>query len=283
MVIDAHCHILPPSFGGRRAELAQRDATFAALLSNPNARIASAEDLLTAMDRDGIERAVVMGMGWTDHQVAVEANDYIIQAVADNPGRLTGFCSVNPAWGELAYLEVKRCMSAGLVGIGELHADTQDFDITNVAAMAPIMELARSERLPVLVHSSELVGHQYPGKGSTTPDKLYRFIQNFPGNVIICAHWGGGLPFYALMPEVPEIIKNVYFDTAASPFLYRPEIFTTVAGLVGADRVLFGSDYPLISQERALREARQAGLEPEDEEAVLGGNAARLFGLRPKD
>ena len=80
------------------------------------------------------------------------------------------------------------------------------------------------------------------------------------------------------MPEVPEIIKNVYFDTAASPFLYRPEIFTTVAGLVGADRVLFGSDYPLIGQERALREARQAGLEPEDEEAVLGGNAARVFG-----
>ncbi len=279
MVIDAHCHILPPSFGGRRAELAQRDATFAALLSNPNARIASAEDLLTAMDRDGIERAVVMGMGWTDHQVAVEANDYIIQAVADNPGRLTGFCSVNPAWGELAYLEVKRCMSAGLVGIGELHADTQDFDITNVAAMAPIMELARSERLPVLVHSSELVGHQYPGKGSTTPDKLYRFIQNFPGNVIICAHWGGGLPFYSLMPEVLESLKNVYFDSAASPFLYRPEVFAMVSELAGAGKVLFASDYPLMDASRPLEQARSAGLSPEGEAALLSGNAAKLLGL----
>ena len=279
MVIDAHCHILPPSFGGRRAELAQRDATFAALLSNPNARIASAEDLLTAMDRDGIERAVVMGMGWTDHQVAVEANDYIIQAVADNPGRLTGFCSVNPAWGELAYLEVKRCMSAGLVGIGELHADTQDFDITNVAAMAPIMELARSERLPVLVHSSELVGHQYPGKGSTTPDKLYRFIQNFPGNVIICAHWGGGLPFYSLMPEVLESLKNVYFDSAASPFLYRPEVFAMVSELAGAGKVLFASDYPLMDAFRPLEQARSAGLSPEGEAALLSGNAAKLLGL----
>jgi hypothetical protein len=89
LVIDAHCHILPPSFRDRRDEIAQRDVTFGALLSNPNAAIASAEDLLSAMDRDGVERAVVMGMGWTDPDVATEANDYIIQAVADNPSRLT--------------------------------------------------------------------------------------------------------------------------------------------------------------------------------------------------
>ncbi|MCH9018214.1 MAG: amidohydrolase family protein [Chloroflexi bacterium] len=279
MVIDAHCHILPPSFIGRRSEIARRDATFAALLSDPNARIASAGDLLAAMDRAGIDRAVVMGMGWSDHQVAVEANDYIIQAVADNPSRLTGFCSVNPAWGGPAVIEARRCLDAGLAGIGELHADTQGFDITSVAAMAPVMELARSDRLPVLVHASEPVGHQYPGKGGTTPGKLYRFIQNFPGNVIICAHWGGGLPFYSLMPEVKESLKNVYFDSAASPFLYRPEVFATVAGLAGAGKVLFASDYPLLEISRPLEQARNAGLAPDVETALLSGNAAKLFGL----
>ena len=279
LVIDAHCHILPPSFSGRRAEIAQRDATFAALLSSPDARIASAEDLLAAMDRDGVERAVVMGMGWTDRQTAAEANDYIIQAVQDNPSRLTGFCSVNPAWGEPAVSEAKRCAAAGLVGIGELHADTQDFDITDAAAMAPVMDLARSSGMPVLVHASEPAGHQYPGKGSTTPDKLYRFIQSFPGNVIICAHWGGGLPFYSLMPEVPEVLKNVYFDSAASPLLYRPEVFATVAGLAGAGKVLFGSDYPLMDISRPLEQARSAGLAPDVEAALLSGNAAKLLGL----
>lgn len=279
MVIDAHCHILPPSFGDRRAEFAQRDATFAALLSDPNARIASADDLLEAMDRDGVDRAVVMGMGWTDHQVAVEANDYIIQAVTDNSGRLTGFCSVNPAWGEPAVTEAQRCLDAGLVGIGELHADTQGFDITDVAALAPVMELARSDRRPVLVHASEPVGHQYPGKGANTPDKLYRFIQNFPGNVIICAHWGGGLPFYSLMPEVKESLKNVYFDSAASPFLYRPEVFGAVSELAGAGKVLFASDYPLLEMSRPLEQARSAGLAPDVEAALLSGNAAKLFGL----
>ena len=279
MVIDAHCHILPPSFGGRRAEIAGRDATFAALLSNPDARIASARDLLAAMDRDGVERAVVMGLGWTDQKIAAEANDYIIQAVRDYPGRLTGFCSVNPAWGQPAVAEAKRCAAAGLVGIGELHADTQEFDITDAAAMAPVMDLARSNAMPVLVHASEPAGHQYPGKGSTTPDKLYRFIQNFPDNVIICAHWGGGLPFYTLMPEVPEVLKNVYFDSAASPFLYRPEVFSTVAGLAGAGKVLFASDYPLMDASRPLDQARSAGLSPAGEAALLSGNAAKLLGL----
>jgi predicted TIM-barrel fold metal-dependent hydrolase len=279
LVIDAHCHILPPSFRDRRDEIAQRDATFAALLSSPNAAIASAEDLLSAMDRDGVERAVVMGMGWIDQDLATEANDYIIQAVADNPSRLTGLCSVNPAWGERAYAEVKRCLAAGLSGVGELHADTQGFDITDVAVMAPVMELARADGFPVLVHGSEPVGHRYPGKGSTTPDKLYRFIQNFPGNPIICAHWGGGLPFYSLMPEVKESLKNVYFDSAASPFLYQPDVFNAVADLVGAGKVLFASDYPLMDISRPLEQARKAGLAPDVEERLLSGNAAKLFRL----
>ncbi len=279
MVIDTHCHILPPSFRDRRAEIAARDTTFSALLADPGANIASVDDLLASMDRGGVDRSVVMGMGWTDPNVAIEANDYIIQAVSDNPRRLIGFCSVNPVWGEKAFVEAKRCLTAGLSGIGELHADTQGFDITDVAMMAPIMELARSDGWPVLIHASEPVGHRYPGKGSTTPDKLYRFIQNFPGNPIICAHWGGGLPFYSLMPEVKESLKNVYFDSAASPFLYRPDVFSTVVELAGDGKVFFASDYPLMDISRPLEQARSAGLAPDVEAKLLSGNAAKLFRL----
>ena len=279
MVVDSHCHILPPSFRTRRDELLVRDATFAALFSGNNPRMATSDSLIEAMDETGISWSVAMGMGWTDESLAVEANDYIIESVERFPGRFAGLCSVSPAWGDAAVAEVERCAAAGLRGIGELHPDTQGFDITDKSLLAPLMEAAQELGLPVVIHSSEPVGHQYPGKGHTTPEKLYRFIENFPGNTLVCAHWGGGLPFYALMPEVPEVIRNVYFDTAASPFLYRPEVFATVVGLVGASRVLFGSDYPLIGQRRSLREAQEAGLEPGDQEAVLGGNAARLFGL----
>ena len=281
MLVDAHCHILPTSFAGpdRREELLARDATFAALFPSVGARFATAETLLAAMDRAGVARAVVMGMGWTDPELAREANDYIIESVAHQPDRLTGFCSVNPAWGDGALAEVERSAAAGLRGIGELHPDTQGFDLTNKPRLAPMMDAARRLGLPVLVHGSEPVGHQYPGKGHTTPGKLFRFIENFPENAIICAHWGGGLPFYALMPEVQWLTRNVYFDTAASPFLYRPEVFAAVVGLVGADKILFGTDYPRIEHRRLLAQVRDAAIDAQAKEAILGGNAARLLGL----
>ena len=174
-----------------------------------------------------------------------------------------------------------RCASAGLKGVGELHPDTQDFDITNAANLSPFMAAARRLKLPVLVHCSEPVGHEYPGKGRTTPDKIYLFIKNFPDNLIICAHFGGGLPFYALMPEVPEVLRNVYFDSAASPFLYRAQVYAEVSRLVGADKLLFASDYPLVRVARALGQVDEACLGIEARDSILGGNAAKLFGLSP--
>ena len=279
MIVDAHCHILPPSFVGRREELVARDDTFAEVLANPSARIADASKLLDAMDRDGVDHAVVMGMGWSDYDVAVESNDYLIGAVRANPDRLTGFASVSPAWGDAAVEEALRCADEGLRGIGELHPDTQGIDITGPAAMAPVMDLARELSLPVLLHCSEPAGHLYPGKGATTPDKVWRFIQNFPDNVIICAHWGGGLPFYALMPEVGAALSNVYFDSAASPFLYSAEIYPAVASLVGAERILFATDYPLMPPSRPLAEVTGLPLADGDRRMILGENAARLLGL----
>jgi predicted TIM-barrel fold metal-dependent hydrolase len=279
MVIDSHCHVLPPGFSHRRAELLVRDVTFAALFSRAGAPLATAEALIDAMDRAGVSRAVAVGMGWNGRALAEEVNDYNIESVARYPARLTGFCSVNPAWGDAAVAEVERCAAAGLRGVGELHPDTQGFDITDKSILAPLMDVARRLGLPVLVHSSEPVGHQYPGKGQTTPGKLYRFVENFPDNTIIGAHWGGGLPFFALMPEVPKVIENVYFDMAASPFLYRPEVIATVAGLVGAGKILFATDYPLIQPQRLLRQVKESGLNSAAREAILGGNAARLLGL----
>ena len=279
MIVDAHCHILPPLFAQRRRDLAARDATFAAILANPAARIADAPKLLQAMSRDGVDHAVAMGMGWADYEVAVEANDCLIEAVADNPSRITGFASVNPAWGDAAVNEAQRCAAAGLRGIGELHPDTQGINVTDVAEMSPLMDFARSHNLPVLLHCSEPVGHQYPGKGKTTPEKVLRFIENFPENTIICAHWGGGLPFYGLMPEVGAALRNVYFDSAASPFLYRAGIYRTVSDVVGADRILFATDYPLMPHSRPLSELAGLSLPDCHRRLILGGNAERLFGL----
>lgn len=279
MIIDFHTHIFPPRMRENRDRYVQRDRTLAALYASPRARMASAEDLIAVMDEDGIDAAVTMGIGWSDYDTAREANDYIIDATRRWQGRIVGFAGINPAWGERAVWEAERCADAGLRGIGELHPDTQGFNLANRDAMAGLMAVAEERCLIVTTHSSEPVGHLYTGKGSVTPQVLMQFIGNFPDATIVCAHWGGGLPFYALMPEVASALRNVYFDSAASPFLYAPRVYSTVSSLVGADKALFGSDYALLRPRRLLDEITESGLTAEQQTSVKGGNAARLLGL----
>ena len=291
MIIDFHTHIFPPQMRESRELYIRRDRTFSALYSNPKARLASAEDLIEVMDKDGVDVAVAMGIGWSDYDTAREANDYIIDATRRWRGRIIGFAGINPAWGtspvwtaghargDKAVREAERCADAGLRGIGELHPDTQGFDLADKRTMAGLMAVALERRLIVTTHSSEPVGHLYAGKGSVTPQVLTQFIGNFPDATIVCAHWGGGLPFYALMPEVSAALRNVYFDTAASPFLYTSQVYSAVSSLVGADKVLFGSDYALLRPRRLLNEIAASSLTPQEREALQGGNAARLLDL----
>ncbi|MBI4311458.1 MAG: amidohydrolase [Chloroflexi bacterium] len=279
MIIDFHTHILPPGFRERRDRYLQRDATLRALFSDPRSPMATAEELVEALDEAGVDIAVALGMGWTDLETAREANDYLLESAAKHTTRIIPFCSVNPAWGEPALREVERCARVGARGVGELHPDTQGFSLADASVMGPFMEQARALGLVVLTHASEPVGHAYAGKGAVTPAALMALIQQFPDVRIVCAHWGGGLPFYALMPEVRRALANAYVDTAASPFLYRREVFSLGPKLMGADKVLFGSDFPLLPVKRVLAHARAAGLSKEEQALVLGGNAARLLGL----
>jgi len=138
----------------------------------------------------------------------------------------------------------------------------------------------RKHKLILLTHASEPVGHNYPGKGTITPDMFYPFITSYPDLTIVCAHWGGGLPFYALMPEVKQAMSNVFFDTAASPLLYSPQIYNQVIQLVGAEKILFGSDYPLLAQSRLLEEIRALDLPEATRDLILSGNAQRMLGIK---
>ncbi len=279
MIIDAHCHLLPPDFSARHGELSSRDATYAALFPDSGGGMADLATLLRDMDAGSVDRAVVMGFGWTDQAVAAWANDYLLAAAATHSDRLTAFVSVNPAWGESALTEARRCFDSGAAGIGELHPDTQGFDITDSDTMAALMGELRARNLPITIHASEPVGHQYPGKGTTTPNRLLTFAEYFPHNRIVFAHLGGGLPFYHAMPEVAASLANVWYDTAALPFLYRPSAIGAAVATAGSDRILFASDYPLMSYRKVKEHVRSAGLDAGQLNAIMGGNAKRLLGL----
>ncbi len=279
MIIDFHTHVFPPWLIEERGAYSKRDATLAALFANTDAPMATAGDLISAMDEDGVNAAVIMGVGWTDRGIAREANDYLLESAARYSGRLIPFCSVNPAWGEDALIEIDRCAALGARGVGELHPDTQGFKLGDRSLMDPFLDCLKSRNMVLLTHSSEPVGHVYPGKGTVTPDVLMEFIERYPDVSIVCSHWGGGLPFYSLMPEVKRALSNAYFDSAASPFLYRASIYSLVSKAVRPGSILFGSDFPLLRPGRLMKHIRAADISEEEKGQILGGNAQRLLGL----
>ncbi len=282
MIIDFHTHVFPPQIKKHRNKYIDSDPCFAILYSKKDAKLATADELIASMDKAGIDISVVLNTGWTTHELCVETNDYILESIARYPERLIGFCSVQPQSYEAALDEIERCAKEGIRGVGEIRPDMQLFDPRDEEVMTPFINAVRKHKLMLLSHASEPVGHIYPGKGAVTPEVLYPFITSYPELTIILAHWGGGLPFYALMPEVREAIKNVFFDTAASPLLYSPQIYEQAVQLVGAERILFGSDYPLLEQGRALKEITSLNLSEETKNLILAGNAQRLLGITGK-
>ena len=280
MIIDFHTHVFSPRIKKNRSEYINSDPCFAILYSEKSAKLATADELIASMDKAGIDISVIVNISWITHELCVETNDYILESIARYPKRLVGFCSVQPNSYDAAVAEIERCAQGGIRGVGEMRPDIQFFDLRNEEVTKPFIEVIRKHKLILLTHASEPVGHNYPGKGDVTPDILYPLITSFPDLTIVCAHWGGGLPFYALMPEVKQAMNNVFFDTAASPLLYSPQVYTQVIQLVGADKILFGSDYPLLAQSRLLNEIMSLDSPEETKQLILSGNAQRLLGIK---
>lgn len=279
MIIDFHTHVFPPQVKQKRSQYIDRDPCFALLYDKKEAKIATAEELIDSMDHAGIDVSVIVNLGWMTHDLCVETNDYILESIARHPKRLIGFCTVQPQSLDAAIAEIERCAQNGAKGIGEIRPDIQLLDLEDESIIVPFMEAIKQNRLILLTHASEPVGHDYSGKGIITPDVLYPFITHHSDVTIVCAHWGGGLPFYTLMPEVKKALQNVYFDTAASPLLYQPRIYSLASELVGADRILFGSDYPLLPQNRLIQEINSTALTEEEKGLILSGNAKQLLKL----
>ncbi|MEZ4500484.1 MAG: amidohydrolase family protein [Thermomicrobiales bacterium] len=282
-VIDAHTHAFPPEIGANREAFRQRDAWFADLYANPKASLATAEDLIESMDRAGIDKALICGFPWRDAGLCTYHNDYMQDATRRYPERLSWLGIVASSMGKDLAVVAETLLMAGARGLGELNADAQGIDLLAGTELDAAVQVCVKKNAPVMLHASEPVGHSYPGKGSATPDRLVRFALRYPELRIVLAHWGGGLPFYELMPEVRSALGNVVYDTAASTYLYDFMVFRRVIDIAGAQKVLFGSDYPILRQDRFLNRVLSLQWDSQDElKQVLSDNARRTYGLLPK-
>jgi uncharacterized protein len=279
MIIDIHTHAFPSLIRNKRERFFVGEPAFQLLYESPNSLLVGATDTIAMMDEQGVDKSVIFGFPWQSIETCRINNDYILEAINRHPDRLIGLCCVDPLHPEAA-AEVERCLHAGLAGIGELAFYASGIDSRCLSALDPIMALARRFDCPVMIHTNEPVGHQYPGKSSNTLLQIYTLVQRFAENRIILAHWGGGIFFYALLKkEVRETLANVWFDTAASPYLYQPQIYAQAIALAGEDKVLFGTDFPLLKPLRYFKEMDQAGLSRGQKTAICGANAAKILGI----
>ncbi len=275
MRVDSHTHLFAPGQILGRESIAMGDATFREMYADPRAKMATARELYAALDEAGVDRAVAAGFAFSHEPDLIEQNEYLCEVARTSNGRVTALATVHPGlpeWERVA----RHAIGLGARGFGELRPHNQKWDPLGPAGEA-LCSLAREARLVLLWHVSEPVGHLYPGKaGGISPAELCQLAQRFPDVPMIAAHLGGGLSFYLQMPELKMAIGNVYFDTAAVSLLYDEGSVTRLVDLAGPERVLFGSDYPLLSPRRQLE--RLLGELPGDvTEAVCGGNAVKLF------
>jgi len=241
------------------------------------------------MDRDGVKASVVCGFPWKDPGLCQAGNDYLLDCKQQHPEQLIPFACLPLGSPRLARRELERCLSLGMQGFGELAFYGREISPHDIQRLTFILQPISGGGIPFLLHANEPVGHDYLGKSLKSLRPIYQLLLALPDVTFILAHWGGGFFFYELMTEVAQAAQKVYYDTAASPFLYRPQIYTLAVQIVGPRRILFGSDYPLIPPARYFEEIKRSGLPDEVQARIKGLNAANLFrvktisGVRAKD
>jgi predicted TIM-barrel fold metal-dependent hydrolase len=278
MIIDAHTHLFPDEVRKNRHGFCRRDEGFRAIYESEKARMASPQDLLATMDRYGVHQSIICGFPWKDPGLCRAGNDYLLHCFSLHPDRFIPFaCLPLRSW-RLAEKELNYSLSRGMRGIGELAFYHRNISSRDMKDLSSILRPLSGQKIPLLLHTSEPVGHIYPGKTFESLQRIYQLLLAFPDVIVILAHWGGGFFFYELMPEVAQAARNVFYDTAASPFLYKFQIYSLAVKIVGPTRILFGSDYPLISPPRYFKELEKSRLPADILAKIKGLNVRRLLG-----
>lgn len=293
MVIDSHVHAYPAEIRRNPALWAQKanEPHWASLHLSMDDRVSlqdwcGPEETVARMDRAGVDRALLVGWYWEQAASTDLQNQCLIEWCQKYHGRFHAFASIHSGLFGTEPVEdtLARLRDRGFSGIGEIHPAIQGFDPLR-SPWREIMAWAESHQWPVLFHVTEPLGRPHPGTIETPLRCFLDLALRHPDLPIILAHYGGLSFFQELNPFVRKRFKRVYYDTAASPLLYDDRVLRLACEVVGAEKVLWGTDFPLRirrSQEAAgfdewLERARAVIGDPEWEKAVLGENLQRLL------
>ena len=276
-VIDVHIHLTPEVIAQDRPRFLKDEGAWASLYYDPKARMVSTTEVLTMMDAEGVDKALVFGFPWSQKDTAKLHNDWLLEEASRYPDRLVPLASfdVMAPWAP-AYAE--GCLKAGMAGLGELALYDRGFGPAELQIFEYLGTLCRRYNKVMSVHVNEPIGHKYPGKAPLETSQIFGLVEMCLGVKLILPHFGGGLPFLAsLKREVKEALVDVRFDLAAMPFLYDPVALPMALKILGPEYFLLGSDFPLLKPSRYRRYLIEAGLNCAEMEKIMGESAAEFL------
>lgn len=261
-VTDAHCHIYPEKIAARAK--AGTDSFY----NEHSVGSGTADGLLKAENSGRVDRFIVQSVATTPHQVK-SINEFIAGEVKNHPDKFAGLGTLHPDSTDIKG-DIKHLLELGLKGV-KLHPDIQGFKTDDYRCLK-IYELCEENRLPILMHTGD---SRYD---FSNPNRLLPVLKIYTELTVIGAHFGG----WSIWEEASRKLcgtPNLYVDCSSSlPYLKR-ETAREIIRRYGADRVLFGSDYPMRSPENELDAFLLLGLTDDENEKILNKNACKIFNL----
>lgn len=230
-----------------------------------------ADEMLRCMDRAGVDRACVFNIF---HARAARGNDETAAFVSAHPDRFIGFLYVTPYYPEEVEKELRR--GADELGLRGIKIYPPHFSRpVDDPVWEPIFAFAHERRLPLISHTDGESPLVRPNHGE--PQMFVKWARRYPGAAIVLAHAGNSPMGRRSCIQAARSCPNVYIEICTS---WRH--FNSIEELVdgaGEERVLFGSDIPLMDPRIHVGRVKTADISEEARRKVLGENAARLLGI----
>lgn len=256
-IFDAHVHIYPHKIADKAVE---GIGNFYNLATRGNG---ISEGILENGKKENVTRYLVHSVATVPKQTT-SINDFLAQE-CEKHSEFTGFGAIHPDM-DKPLEEIERIEKLGLKGI-KIHPDIQKFNMDDPKIMEIYDFIAG--KLPILIHCGD---YRYD---YSHPRRLARVLDNFPNLTVIGAHFGGWSIFDLAVEYLKD--RNCYLDTSSSIKFLGLKRAKELIRIYGADRIVFGTDFPMWSTKDELEYFYNMGLRDDELELILYKNAASLF------
>jgi len=259
-IVDMHIHLYPDKIAAKAVD------TIGIFYDLPMQNSGTFEALLLSGKATGIDHFVVSSTATSPEQV-VSINNFMA-GLSKLDSRIVSLGTIHPEYSDKKG-EIERILSLGLKGL-KIHSDFQKYNLDDTL-MFPVFEIFEDLKLPVLVHAGD-ARMEY-----SSPIRIGRVLDNFPNLTLIAAHLGG----YRHWEDSARSLygRDLYIDTSSSLAFLEKKQAADIIRTHGADRVLFGTDFPMWLQKEELERFMALGLTREENELILYKNSKRLFGI----